>query len=89
MGANEVNFDSYLDADEDAEDYALVSDNPRHFTVALKANSTSVWKITPVHRGTAEAYIRHKASATNKGTITVTIMNRPPAVNVAKVRSWK
>ena len=80
-GDDEVDLDDYLDDDEDAEDYELVPDHPRHFTVALIANSTSVWKITPKHRGIAKAYIRHKASATNKQTITVTIDNRRPAVN--------
>ena len=79
--ATDLDIDPYLSADQESTDYELHSDREGTFTVELKKGSTSIWTIKPVHRGTADAMIRHKTTGTVVTTIKVTVPNRMPVIN--------
>ena len=78
----EIDVDLYIPAGASSRDYRVVSTNTRHFSVALRTGSTSVWAITARQKTTTpvNAEVQERVSDKMIATIVVTITNRAPAI---------
>ena len=77
--ATELDIAPFLTASQKAANYEVVSSNGSIFTAALKMGS--VWTLTPKSHGAANATIQNKNTASEVGSVAITVPNRAPILD--------